>query len=592
MNRAIHVTHEAVQKIGGIGAVINGLCTSDRYKESYESTLLYGPLFDYGESAGSKLGRDGEVFYSGHDNFDMDNYHAIFEKIEERYGVDIVYGKRRLVNEFNSNKSNLVDTVLVGVKNVDGKKLAAFKFILWEKFGIQSDLYPEWDYEQYLRIALPYLDIITGLYGDAAVYHHFAHEYMGVPAGLAVLVGYSGGEAKGNPEQKKHRTIFYAHEISPCRNVVENSPGHDMSFYNLLYSNRKVGKSFEDQYGSQRSNYRAELVKRTREFDYIFAVSDLVKDEYNYFIPDSGAGNSEDEASDRVRVVYNGISIKRISGEEKLGARKLLQEYVENLFNFTPDVIITHVTRLVLSKGIWRDITLLYMLDELFHRYRVKGAYILLSTLVGSGRPPSDVVKMEREYGWPIIHREGWPDLVGYEKEIYDQLSLFNARSKSIKGVFLNQFGFDRRRCGERVPEGASFLDLRMGSDVELGFSIYEPFGIAQLETIPFGGIAALSSSCGSSFLLKKSFGRASIKHYCIADFTGEAGKQKDEVANITTEERFELEKKVLKKTAEELFNMIPKADADRLKLLSSAAELAENLGWEKIVEDIRLSEL
>ena len=578
MNVAVHITHEAVQKIGGIGAVISGFCTADKYKDFFKETLLYGPLFDRNANVATRLGKDGEVLYSSIDNYDSGGYHAKFKSIVRDYNVDIVYGKRVLFNEFNINKKNRVDTVLVSINHINEEKLNAFKFELWQQYGVESDRYSNWDYEQYLRIALPYLDILKALYPDGSNYYHFAHEYMGVPSALSVLL--SGSKKDSN------KTIFYAHEVSPCRTVVEGNEGHDISFYPELYGNRKAGKSFEDQYGSQKDNYRAELVRSTMNFDYVFAVSDLVKDEYMYFIPKAD--------KDKVRVVYNGIPIKLIDTDEKLKSRKLIQAYIENLFNFTPDIVFTHVTRLVISKGIWRDITFLYILDEIFHSYGIKGAFILLTTLIGTGRDPSAVRSMEKEYGWPVIHREGWPDLVGSEKDIYDYLSLFNARSKNIKAVFLNQFGFDRRRCGERVPEEASFKDLRIGSDAEFGFSIYEPFGIAQLEVIPFGGVAVLSSSCGSAFLLEEVFKGKKSDNYSIVDFIGNSKKylNKNERNALNSDRRFEIEKAILKDISNLVFKALPKSDLDRITLLHSAQENEEKLGWEAIVDRMSLSTL
>ncbi|RKX86430.1 MAG: hypothetical protein DRP57_01530 [Spirochaetes bacterium] len=578
MNVAAHITHEAVQKIGGIGAVISGLCTADKYKGFFAETLLYGPLFDRNANVASRLGKDGEVMYSSIDNYDSGGYHEKFYSIVRDYKVDIVYGKRVLVNEFNINKTNRADTVLVSINRINEERLNEFKFELWQRYGIESNRYSSWDYEQYVRIALPYLDILKALYPDSYKFYHFAHEYMGVPSALSVLMN--------GTDKNSNRTIFYAHEVSPCRTVVEGNEGHDISFYPELYRNRKAGKTFEDVYGSQKDNYRAELVRSTVNFDYVFAVSDLVKDEYMYFIP--GADEN------KVKVVYNGIPVKLINPDEKLKSRKLLQNYIENLFNFTPDIVFTHVTRLVISKGIWRDITFLYILDEVFHSYGIKGAFILLTSLIGTGRDPAAVSSMEKEYGWPVIHREGWPDLVGSEKDIYDFLSLFNARSKNIKAVFLNQFGFNRRRCGERVPEEAGFKDLRIGSDAEFGFSIYEPFGIAQLEVIPFGGIAVLSSSCGSAFLLKEAFNGKKSGNYSIVDFIGNSAKYlgSAEINTLTADRRFEIEKAILKDISDKIFKSLPKSDSDRKSLLHSAQENVDKLGWEAIVERMSLSTL
>ncbi|HPC39004.1 MAG TPA: hypothetical protein PLF21_06800, partial [Exilispira sp.] len=76
MKIAIHITHEAVQKIGGIGSVINGVCTADNYKQFFNRTLLYGPAFSTSADVFSKLGRGGQVLYSNQDSFDKDSYHT------------------------------------------------------------------------------------------------------------------------------------------------------------------------------------------------------------------------------------------------------------------------------------------------------------------------------------------------------------------------------------------------------------------------------------------------------------------------------------------------------------------------------------
>ena len=43
------------------------------------------------------------------------------------------------------------------------------------------------------------------------------------------------------------------------------------------------------------------------------------------------------------------------------------------------------------------------------------------------------------------------------------------------------------------MPADMEFMDIRKGSDAEFGQSIYEPFGIAQVEPISFGGICVFS---------------------------------------------------------------------------------------------------
>ena len=592
MKYAIHITHEAVQKIGGIGAVISGACTADNYKSFYDRTLLYGPAFYSSSDLFSKLGRGGEVLYSNADYFDKGNYHEIFANIIDKYGIDIIYGKRMLANEFNINKTNEVDLLLVNINKMKQSFIDITKYVLWEKFQIQSDKYEDWDYEQYLRISVCYLEIIGALYPDGDLYHHFSHEYMGIPCCLQVLLD-------GNKYLSgKNKTIFWAHEISPARKVTESLEGHDIAFYNILKNARIQNLSMEDIFPQIMESYRTILVKQTVNFDGIFAVSDLVKEEYLFL------NKNVDEK--KVLVTYNGVSFQRIDWESKKASRAKILKYIESLYNFEFDVLLTHVGRLVISKGIWRDIKLLEFLDEYFYEKGLKGAYILLSSLIGTGRNSSDVKRMEAEYGWPVLHKNGWPDCIGYEETIYDHIQIFNAKSRAIKALFINQFGFDTRKCGQRVPLDATLFDLRVASDAEIGFSIYEPFGIAQLETLPYGSLALISRACGSSYLLEKIWDKEKNRPFVIVDFSDFTKKEylntTDEKSieflsayekyikesnslqpflELDKEDRDTIEHFILKGEAKDIFEKLPKNDEDRKRLLDNIHEKTNLLSWE-----------
>ncbi len=572
MSIAVHITHESVKKIGGIGAVLSGVCTDGEYKSCYDKTVFYGPLFELSSDAFSHLGKSGELLFSSHDHFDSGNYSETFGEIISKYNVDIFYAERELVSEFDISRRSKVDVINVGINRMNHDEVEKFKYTLWKEFGIESHLYADdWDYEQYLRIAIPYLEILTKLYGPDCEFCHFAHEYMGVPAGLAVLLA-----------GRKEPTVFVAHEVTTARSIVENIPGHDISFYNILEKARSR-KSLEQVFGSQKHNCRSELVKRAVKFDHIFAVGDRVKAEYNFLVPEVTA--------DKIKIVYNGISAKTAQFEHKQQARAHIEEYTERLFNFRPDTIFTHVTRLVMSKGIWRDIELLNFLDRIFVERGLKGVYILLSTQIATGRPPEDIFKMERDYGWPVLHNEGWPDLIGMEVDTYRQLQVFNAKSKAIKGVLLNQFGFDRARCGARVPADAEFDDLRMASDVELGLSIYEPFGIAQIETIAFGGVAVMSSSCGAAQFLCDRFDDAPIKPFYILDYIS-AGKKLsyNALKNLTIQQRSAMESKILSTHAGRIFEVLPLSSEKRQQYLANAQEYISKISWSASAKDYVLS--
>ncbi|MDP7348125.1 MAG: class I SAM-dependent methyltransferase, partial [Phycisphaeraceae bacterium] len=115
-----------------------------------------------------------------------------------------------------------------------------------------------------------------------------------------------------------------------------------------------------------------------------------------------------------------------------------------------------------------------------------------------------DGVVAIHDTGWPAVHREGYPDLTGLEIDFYRSVVTFNAQSRAIKVVFVNQFGWSRDRCGARMPEDMEFMDIRKGSDVEFGMSVYEPFGIAQVEPLSFGAICLISNVCGCAGFVER----------------------------------------------------------------------------------------
>jgi hypothetical protein len=565
MKVAIHITHEAAAKIGGIGAVIDGVCTAQAYVDFYDRTLLYGPLFTIGGDLSQDLGQVGEILFSSRNGKGDGTVGEKLRDVSAKYGVDIVYGRRVLSDPSARDKNATVDVCLVGIHTMSQVEIAKFKYDLWQNHGIHSDLYTNnWDYEQYLRIAVPYLDVLEALYGKEVEFVHFAHEYMGMPCALSVA---------DTHDNRRHETAFVAHEVSTARFVVETHMGHDIAFYNILRKHRSH-KSLEEVFGSQKSNPRNELVKLAVNLDHILSVSDLVREEYLFLVPDA--------PPEKVKTVHNGVLTRPLSSTEKKTSYERMRQYVDNLFNYSPDVLLTHVSRLVISKGIWRDISLLYSLDKLFDSMDLKGAYILLSTLVAAGRSPDDILRMEEDYGWPVMHREGWPDLVGMEVEIYKYLELFNSRSKAIKGIFVNQFGFDQRRCGSRVPEGSSFIDLRAASDAEFGFSVYEPFGIAEIETIPFGGTAILSSSCGCASLLQGVFADAPLRPFYVLDFIGAAGGMTVEVLDkLTKDQRNTIERSLLSEHARSILDLLPTSEEKRMTYLENALKYASQLSWE-----------
>ncbi|MBW6515180.1 MAG: hypothetical protein K0B81_01015 [Candidatus Cloacimonetes bacterium] len=562
MQIGIHISHEAAKKIGGIGSVLSGICNTESYQQFFSRTIFYGPLFDDQSSLHpERLGKEANVLFSSLDGIN-EKYPQLHD-ICYHANIDIVYGTKKIFDEIHPTQSTEVEVILVGVKRLKIEKLNSFKFQLWEKFQFQSDLYNDWDCEQYVRLAVPFVDIIQALAAPQDEIVAFSHEYMGVPCCLKLLLS----------EDINKRTYFYAHEVSTARALVEKLPGHDITFYNLMKRDLENSLPMEDRYGSQKNNYRNELIKLATNFDSILAVGDWIEKEYAYLQPIVDR--------EKIHIVYNGVPTNNLSFDDKISSRKRLIEYCNNLYNFTPDIIFTHVTRLVISKGLWRDIRFLEEMDKYFAENNMKGFYILLSSLISTGRDPAEIERMESEYGWPVLHQEGYPDLIDYERDVYSSIKIFNAKSRAIKGVFINQYGFSPETTGKRIPAGTSFSDLRYGSDVELGFSIYEPFGIAQIETVPFGGIAVLSRQCGCSFLLDVAFRDAAIKPYYYIDFSEIDIQDENKILNLSYSQRTELEHQLFEKHSKRIFDLLPKDDQVREELLKQAHSTTESLSWE-----------
>lgn len=67
-----------------------------------------------------------------------------------------------------------------------------------------------------------------------------------------------------------------------------------------------------------------------------------------------------------------------ISLAEKQAAKARLQRYCANLLGHPPDYLFTHVTRLVRSKGLWRDLQVLHEIERGLRSQGKTAVFILL----------------------------------------------------------------------------------------------------------------------------------------------------------------------------------------------------------------------
>jgi len=571
MRTVVHVTHEAVEKIGGIGAVLEGLLTTAAYNRQVDRTVLVCPLFSTDHPANLRLGRTGQVLYSSVDGLIKNRWAGVFGKVQEEYNVGIVYGKRQFANGQTGHRVTC-EVILIDLARINENKVNTFKSELWEHFGIDSIRYETcWDYQQWVRLARPALAALEAI-GAVPEDGHcviVSHEFMGMPTALASILS----------ENRNYRTVFYAHEVAPIRKIVEDHPGHDTMFYNVLRAAGRDELFLEDVLGAQDHYYKHALVNASKYCDNILAVGDYVVKELRFLAPEFVHAD--------IDLCYNGIPATACDLKQKLASKTKLQRYCEILLEYRPDYVFTHVSRMTVSKGLWRD---LHVLDHIERAFRQQGKTAIMFMLATElpRRRPEDILHMEKWWQWPVAHREVEPDLSAGEAVLYAGIQEFNAKARNVKVLLINQFGFDRHCCGRRMPADIEFMDIRRGTDLEFGQSVYEPFGISMLEPLTFGGICVVSSVCGHVGFVRQVCGQGPCENVIVADYTDldDPALEIEELLQIDQITRGRIEKRVARRVAERILRNLPK-DHDQLKhMLETGYEIASHMDWNVVAAD------
>ena len=258
--------------------------------------------------------------------------------------------------------------------------------------------------------------------------------------------------------------------------------------------------------------------------------------------------------------------------------------YAQNLFGVRPDWIFTHVARPVLSKAIWRDLGILHEMEPLLAERDEHAVYFMLGSL-GGQRRGQDIRQMERVYGWPVHHETGYPDLCGGEEILMGLFENFNRDHEYARVVLVNQFGWSQPLCGHRMPAEMSFADIRQGTDVEFGMSVYEPFGISQLEPLSFGAICVPTNICGCMGFVRNVSDGAPVPNVLEADYT-KLGKEVsiEQAMSIGDRQRDPVETAEAKRLATELMKRLPRSDEQMERLMDTGASLAEHMSWANVV--------
>lgn len=575
-NLVVHATHEAGVKVGGIGAVLAGLLGNPSYNEAVQRTVLIGNYNadDRLEWERLRAPRNGLTIYyhtrEGIVNVPEALAYA-FHELQLQHKVSILYGSRRFGEVEH-------EVLLVDSRQAQFEPINDLKAYLYARHGLHSIRYEgEAEFDRFMGGAVPLIHALQALlarFSKGAIF--IAHEWLGLPALFAAERHMSG----------QFRTVFYAHESATVRSILENHPGHDLRYYNAQRIGHSVGSSLEEVFGDQSNYFKHGLLRAALSLNGVFAVGDLVKEELEFLEPSL--------PPHQIDLVYNGVPSTKLSVEQKQRSKELLQEYAQTLHGFTPTWVFSHVTRLVTSKGIWRDIRVMERLDQALAQAGESAIFYLLSTVQPAGRRREDVYRWEEEYGWPVHHRADNGDLIAYEWDYYQSIEAFNRQAKASRIVFVNQFGWSRDRCGQRMPAEMEFMDLRYGSDVEFGQSIYEPFGIAQVEPLSFGALCVLSTACGCLGFLRDAGGLDS-PNIVVGDYLYLPEWARNDLPSILKIDqtlRDIIESQVADQVADQIMARLPRTSEALQTRLTEGYELGARMSWEVVVQDYLLPAL
>ena len=568
-----HVTHEAVVHMGGIGTVLQGLLTSPVYRRRVRRSLLVGPLWDTGavDDPGERLGSEGaRVLYSSIDGHDPDGYAARFRPVELAFGVRIVYGSRVFRDAIDADRRAEAEVLLFDLSHVDQRRVNEFKAQLYDRHRVESLPFEKSDdFQQWVRLAQPAYAALVALMDDAEFPGILvSHEYMGMPTAL---------HAADDPA-RRFRTVFHGHECTTARAVIERHPGHDSAFYPAMERALKNGQTIEDVFGSQARNERHQLVRRAHELDTILAVGDDAARELKFL--------DDRMARADVRLCYNGVPTPEVSAEQKESSRDRVLGWLETVTGARPDLLLTHVTRPVISKGLWRDLLVCETLDAVLAERGLTAVYLLLT----SGAEPrsfAQVSRMAKDHGWPNAHADGYPDAAGPEAGLWRDIKSFNDDAAATRAILVNQFGFTRETLGPAAPDGMTISDLRRAADAEFGLSVYEPFGIAPVEPLHAGAIAVVTGISGCAGFVRLAardvgLDPDALDNLLIADFSDAEAVSPHETG---AERRGEIEARECARVARELADRLPVTPEDRARLLETGQRLAREMSWDRVCE-------
>lgn len=667
---ALHSTHEAAAKIGGIGAALDGIIPEAAYQQTFDRTLLAG-AFHFPPDANlltrPKIWRvhfDSAQQLEATGDLKADTRDAL-KAIAAQYGTRIAFGQRRigsaaqdvwayiLLASPDGVKRPAIADFRTGVEDELGFNLPFFENFPAIKPGLDltlermlcedpnmslgtldaalSDICGDWipggihfvaqrgvfppivaldSFQDFLRQNHYLIELQFYLYVAPALWQaaravmegewglgaeqttFFAHDWIGVPLYWAMRLDKT--VPRFNP-----RTVYFAHEARIARMLVEgavrqiraelatrcNPDGHDVSFYiylrELLSSSRPfidLAAAFPGSNGFTDVYYHV-LNREAAWFDTILAVGDHVRRETEMLCRSIGRPRP-------VRLCPNGVPDLNVTEDEVARANAQLKDFGEYHLQYRPDIIFTSVDRAELSRAPWRNVGFFRSFAQSHPDH--KGLFIWL--VRPRSIPTREQVGRWSAFGWPLSHqaRTTGGDLREDEVALWEVIQKFNTEFAGRYHIlYVNQFSWDKERLGRLDPRETTFNHLRAGTDVELGLSIYEPFGIAALEPFSSGAVCVLSDACGCAAHLRRLHDEKFISDegFVVGRFT-----ERDlDPAQVDLLTLAQVERQVYGEMVQELAARLAEPRSARI---AAAGRAMTHLSWEAVVKDYFLPAL
>lgn len=628
---------EAARRIGGIGEVIRNVQLDKGYAEEAHRTILIGPMYmpvnvvpESKRDTLDQIAKDNNsyiLYYNGKSRHTSvgTGLSRKFKVIEQKFGVSIAY-----LREYpRSNSAQLVERILIDL---------SFSITSNEIYSLELKYFLR-DLEKHLGISIHFqsknetlfnnniidagelVNILNAFQNNNASYRHIDNDviyglliaqpaveslkailksnercilnvmdYFSLPTGYAAILERYNGKIYSKPnnftqvnyKDYQIRVNYIASEVKPIRNIVE---GH----YKYRIGNNEISVNSDSflraliKSAVGRENNRITLteikgfkyiwehvplilLQNSWKLDYSWAVSHHVKEELLFLSNDI---KEIDYLPHGNKIIAPCCPDQKRHYKTKV-FDQLISSYpdVKAFFKSHSDVnqedfiLSIHIARPEICKRLDRDVKFLEHLSTIVHKPIVHlfiGGFsdgYNIKTLTNLKECISEGKEKNKNLCCQIIDDPKWPDI----------------------NVGLKEDELNRR-------------DLFVASDINLGISSYDSYGLAPLESLSFGTISVISDSSGSAKHLEEITGRnpemlvGNIVIVKLEVAENWAGMSKDgierEIEAFNGDKYVEIENRALSAAACELAG---KMKIGHKHLINSGKIFSEQCSWENVL--------